>query len=84
MLSIYLDPVRLQPGDYFQDEVAKFVEFVKSSELESPDAEVLLPGDPEERTRARRTRDGVELDDKTWGQIQDTCRRLSVTVPADL
>lgn len=81
MLSIYLDPARLQPADAFHAEVAKFVAFVRSSELESPDAEILLPGDPEERTRAKRMRDGIELDDKTWGQICDSCRLVGVEAP---
>ena len=53
-------------------------EFVKSSEKVTPDGEILMPGEIEERTKAQRLREGIELDETTWGQIMATCRSLGV------
>lgn len=82
MLSILLDPAIFQVQEEFQVEARRFVDFVKSSEKVSPDAEILMPGDVERRNRAERTAKGIELDDKTWSQIETVAR--SVNVPADL
>lgn len=82
MLSILLDPVAFQVGEGFEAEARQFVDFVKSSEKVSPDAEILMPGDIERRNRAERTAKGIELDDKTWGQIEAVAR--SVKIPAEL
>ncbi len=40
-----------------------------------------LPGDPERRERTRRTREGVTLDEGTWGHLTDLARRMGVAVP---
>ena len=41
--------------------------------------EVLVPGDPEVRTRAARQRDGIPLDDALWQQIVETAESLRIT-----
>ena len=33
-----------------------------------------MPGEIEEKTKAQRLRDGIELDDNTWKSIVDTGR----------
>ena len=60
-------------------EAERFVEFVKGARKASPDAEILMPGEMEERTRQRRMKEGIELDDKTWSQILTTCQTLNVS-----
>jgi uncharacterized oxidoreductase len=82
MLSILLDPAVLRPRDDFLDEVRCFVDFVKGSEKSSPTAEILVPGDIERRNRADRMARGIELDEKTWGQIEACAKSLNV--PADV
>jgi uncharacterized oxidoreductase len=80
MLSIYLDPKFFGQQPAFAAEVHRFVEWVKSSEKADPNGEILMPGEIEEHTRARRVRDGIELDDKTWKALTDTARSLEVPV----
>jgi LDH2 family malate/lactate/ureidoglycolate dehydrogenase len=41
--------------------------------------EVLLPGDPERRTAATRTLEGIELADSTWQSITSAAQELGVT-----
>jgi uncharacterized oxidoreductase len=39
---------------------------------------MLIPGDPERRTRAERTADGIPLAPGTWDAIRATAERLGV------
>jgi uncharacterized oxidoreductase len=78
MLTVLIDPGLFRPEDEFSDDIRRFVAWVKSSATASPGGEILAPGEPEERTRARRLREGVELDDTTWTQIRDTCRLVGL------
>jgi len=34
---------------------------------------VLVPGDPERLARAERSREGIEVDATTWGEILEAC-----------
>ena len=81
MLSIYLDPNRFAEHDVFAGDVQEFVRWVKSSEKVTPEGQILMPGEIEEQTKARRLRDGIELDANTWQSLVDVAR--SLTVPVD-
>lgn len=78
MLSIILDPARIQPGDEFTAEIRRYIDFVKSSRTATPEGEILMPGELEERTRATRAAHGIELDDTTWGQLLSTARSVGI------
>jgi uncharacterized oxidoreductase len=80
MLSIYLEPERFGDGAALAAEVRRFVEWVKSSEKVSPDGQILMPGEIEEQTKARRLREGIELDENTWRSIADVAVSLGVAV----
>ena len=78
MLSIILDPAVFQSAEGFSAEIRGFIEHVKSSRTVTPDGEILMPGEPEARSRARKLRDGIEIDQTTWGQIVATADSLGV------
>ena len=40
---------------------------------------VLVPGDPERKTRAERTKNGVPIPDDTWAAIVNTAREVGVS-----
>ncbi|MBT6153336.1 MAG: malate/lactate/ureidoglycolate dehydrogenase [Planctomycetaceae bacterium] len=77
MLSIYVDPQKLQSGDAFAAEIGRYIDFVKTSRPSTPDGKVLIPGDIEEQTRAVR-RQGLELDKATWKQLTDAAQACDV------
>jgi hydroxycarboxylate dehydrogenase B len=81
MLSIFFDPSFFRESDGFAADIAALVAHVKSARTVTPDGEILVPGEPEARSRARKLRDGIELDPTTWGQIVATCESLRVAVP---
>jgi uncharacterized oxidoreductase len=78
MLSIYLEPTRFLSERYFQEELARFIDWVKSSQKTTPDGDILMPGEVEERTKKRRLADGIELDRVTWKQLEDTAATVGV------
>src|SRR5207244_3399166 len=78
MLSILLDGSRFLADADFAAEVNRFIDWVKSSATVAPGGEILMPGEVEERTKARRLREGIEVDETTWGQIQETARSLGL------
>ena len=79
MLSIILDPSFFQSDEAFSAEIVRFIAWVKSSEKASPDGDILIPGEIEDRTKAKRLRDGIDIDDTTWSQIRDTAKAVGVS-----
>jgi hydroxycarboxylate dehydrogenase B len=78
MLSFYVDPAVVDPDAFFPQDVARYVEYFKSAKPKSADGEVLTPGEPEERMRAQRLKDGVPLPDDTWAAIVAAAREAGV------
>jgi uncharacterized oxidoreductase len=81
MLSIYLDPLHFGAQD-FVHEAMDYADYVKSSPPAEGVTEVLLPGEPEARTRAHRQAHGVPLQADTWRNLCDVAATLGVPVPA--
>jgi uncharacterized oxidoreductase len=80
MLSIYMDPKFFQDDQTFAAEVDRFVAWVKSSEKAQPGGTIYMPGEIEEKTKAQRLRDGIELDDITWTAISETGKSQGVAM----
>lgn len=78
MLSIILDATSFQPETAFAADIHRFIAWVKSSARVTPDGDILMPGEIEERTRAQRLRDGIDLDDTTWSQLGETARAVGL------
>ncbi|MTJ84035.1 MAG: malate/lactate/ureidoglycolate dehydrogenase [Telmatospirillum sp.] len=70
MLSILLDPTMLGGADSFLDEIEAFLPWVRQSRTVQGE-EILFPGEPEQRRRAERSRDGIEVDEETWRQLRE-------------
>lgn len=79
MLSIYIDPAKLDAEHFLPVDVARYVAYVKSARPLQPGGEVLVPGEPERRMRQKRLAEGVPLSEETWEAIAGTARGLGVT-----
>ncbi len=82
MLSIYLSPRHFGDEAAFRAAAQDYVAWVKSCRPVEPDGEVLAPGEPEARLRAKRLAEGVPLQPDTWESIVQCARRLGVATPA--
>ncbi len=78
MLSIILDSSFFQTDAAFAAEINRFIAWVKSSAKATPEGDILMPGEIEERTKARRLREGIDIDDTTVGQIRETVRSVGL------
>ena len=78
MLSIYLDPAHFGSQSFVR-EARAYADYVKSSRAATTGGEVLLPGEPEARTRAARLRDGVPVPPEVWTALVEAAKSVGVT-----
>jgi uncharacterized oxidoreductase len=79
MLAIYIDPKVVDTSQFFDGEIARYVDFIRATKPVAGVDSVLIPGDPERKMRADRTRNGVPLPDDTWAAIVNTAREVGVS-----
>ena len=79
MLAILMDPARFVDIGYFSEEVAAVIAHVKASPAANPDEPVLVAGENERITRARRLADGIPIDQKTWSLIRGAAMSLGIS-----
>ncbi len=69
MLAVIIDIGRFAEAEDFRSGVSAVSEAITSSAPAAGFAEVLVPGEPERRMRAKRERDGIPLSDQGWQTI---------------
>ncbi|NMJ44208.1 malate/lactate/ureidoglycolate dehydrogenase [Roseomonas sp. JC162] len=77
-LAFVLDPARFGDVEAFRAELAAVIEDVKSSPAADPDSPVLVAGEKERITKARRLATGVPVDANTWAMLVDAARSLGI------
>ncbi|MGH8679538.1 MAG: Ldh family oxidoreductase, partial [Burkholderiales bacterium] len=78
MFSFYIDPARIDPDGLFSPEVVRYLAYVKEAKPARPGSETLIPGEPEERSVARRQADGVALPADTWHMLLEAARSVGL------
>jgi uncharacterized oxidoreductase len=79
---VLLDPSHLGGMEHFLREVTGVASYIRSCPTAENVKEILLPGDPERRALAERSRNGIPIDDGNWKQLTTLADRLGVPVPA--
>jgi uncharacterized oxidoreductase len=69
MLSIYIDPARMDDGHDWAAAAKQYVDFVHGIRPRDPAEPVMVPGDPERARRADRRANGLPLPDAAWDSI---------------
>lgn len=80
VVFVLFDPERFAGIGHFRQEITDLVANVRNSPARAG-ATVTLPGDPERTTREARRRQGITIDDGTWGQLTELAAKLGVSVP---
>lgn len=78
MLSIYIDPARLDDGHGWAESVREYLDYVRSSRPADPSEPVLIPGEPERRRRAERRAGGMPLSPAAWESILSTAEHYGL------
>jgi uncharacterized oxidoreductase len=82
MFSLYVDPARIDPDHIFPPEALRYVDHVKNAKPAEPGGEILVPGEAEQKSRARRLAEGIPLPDDTWTSIMATARTVGLAEAA--
>lgn len=76
--ATFVDPERFSGRAFYDAEISRFRDWVKSSRRMEGFDEILMPGEPEARTEAVRSREGIPVDEVTWSKIEAIARRSGV------
>ena len=79
VMLILLDPECFRPNAEFLHDVGQFCDIVTSTPTAAGTDQVLMPGDPEIRERAKHA-ETVDVDEPTWQQLVDVARKFSLDV----
>jgi uncharacterized oxidoreductase len=79
MLAFYIDPRIVDPANFFDAEMSRYIDYFKDTKPTAGVDAVLIPGEPEAKMRAERTKNGVPLPDDTWAAIVNTAREVGVS-----
>jgi len=77
---IAIDPAAFVSADEFKAQVQKFVAQLKASRKAPGVEEILVPGEPEFRTREKRLREGIPIADEVWAEIEQIAKELGVNI----
>jgi uncharacterized oxidoreductase len=81
MLSVIVDPKALGDAQRYYEDVRAMTEYVKASPPRAGSERVMVPGDPERRSRARRLAEGIPIDAETWRAIAAAAQSVGVNAP---
>jgi uncharacterized oxidoreductase len=80
MLAIVIDPAKLGTQGSFEQEASAFIDWLRQSPPGQGFDAVQIAGEPERTARAAREREGIWLDDATWGEIVAAGAKVGVDV----
>lgn len=80
MLTVVIDPERMTSRAFIEAEIDALIAYVKSAQPADPFLPVLIAGEPERIARAKRMKDGIEIDATTWKQICEVAATVGVSV----
>ncbi|MBJ7220620.1 MULTISPECIES: malate/lactate/ureidoglycolate dehydrogenase [unclassified Brenneria] len=69
MTTIVIDPASMVSMAWLQTEYDAMLDYVRSSTAPDPEQPILIAGEPEIKTRARRQADGIVISDQEWQKI---------------
>lgn len=78
---LVLDVALFAGAEHFLQQVTGLAHNIRECPRAEGVDEILLPGDPERRSKEKRLREGITLDDGTWSQLADLAEKLGVAVP---
>ena len=81
MLSIVIDPRIYGTATTASEQAAIFADWVRSSPVRDG-MEMMIAGDPERRSRAKRLAEGIPVDVNTWQEIVDAGKKVGVAIPS--
>ncbi len=66
------------PVEKFKQEMNEYIRYLKSSAPAPGFEEVVIPGELDNRAMKERKSNGINIEDETWGQIEEVAQKLNV------
>lgn len=82
MLTVLLDPAQIADAAMFESQMKATLEWVKASPAQPGGERVMVAGEPERASRAKRMADGIPVDEATWKEILAAAEKLGVETAA--
>ena len=80
VFMLALDVTFFRPAAEYKEVVDTLLDVVKSAAPVEGISAVLVPGECELLCRVERERDGVQIDDETWSEIQRAAAKFNVRI----
>jgi hydroxycarboxylate dehydrogenase B len=77
MLTILIDPAKLGTQASFEQEAGAFISWLQAGPAAPGTDRVRIAGEPEREARARRSQDGIVIDDTTWAEIEAAAGKVN-------
>jgi uncharacterized oxidoreductase len=81
IVFLALAPARFAGQEWLTAESTQVVDYVRGTPRAAGIDAIILPGDPERRMLARRSADGIPLDDAHWARLVELAGSLGVAIP---
>ncbi len=81
VFMLAIDVGRLTDLHEYQRRVDDLFHTTQTSPTAPGFEEILIPGEPERRTREQRLREGIFVGETTWSEITGLCSELNVPIP---
>jgi hydroxycarboxylate dehydrogenase B len=82
MFSIVLDPARFGDTGWMDREMTSLIGWIKSAPPRPGVEEVMVAGEPERKSRAKRLKDGIPVDANTWKELVAAAQQVGVPASA--
>lgn len=76
-----IDVSAFLPGEQFSAMVCELKQYIKSAAPAEGCDEVMLPGEPDFRTREQRLVEGIPIDRNSWKLIESAAAKVGVSIP---
>ena len=73
-----INPAGFVPVHEFKERVGNFINHLKASDTMPDVEEVFVPGEIENRTREKRLKEGIPVDDVFWEALLKTAKDVGV------
>jgi uncharacterized oxidoreductase len=81
VLVVAIDPAAFGDAGAYRRQVAGVLEVLAASPPATGVDRVLVPGEPERRSRRRREAEGIPVPGPVWAELDDLARRYRVSLP---
>lgn len=78
---LIVQPTFFAGADHLLEQALGLSEYVRSSKRRDGVEKILLPGDPELNNRAKRSSEGIPIEDAHWAKLTEIANGLGVSVP---